>query len=316
MSFTEDIKKEIVSKTHWSKEEMTCILIGYIRYNADIIFLGQGKWTLTIKSHKPYIARFIKENLKNVLNIETKLIITTAGINQKRLYKIVPDDFDGNHILVQTGLMIVDMLGMLSFADTVPPIAYKSKKNKIATFVGFFLSKGIVENPKKNYHLAIEGLSFTELSCFFKIENIFNRIGIFFKEQQRDNGFSLYLKKSSDILDILAILKVSDSFFELENIIIEKDQKRKANRVTNYEMANIEKSLNTANKHIEIINKIGIKNLPDSLKQIAFARIANPNLNITELGQMLGFSKQRAYNKLKAIVDIYNKNGKVTTQQK
>ena len=52
------------------------------------------------------------------------------------------------------------------------------------------------------------------------------------------------------------------------------------NRIVNCETANIAKTVNTAIRQINMIEKIGIDNLPENLREIAKIRCENPEANL------------------------------------
>ena len=67
--------------------------------------------------------------------------------------------------------------------------------------------------------------------------------------------------------------------------------KNNVNRKVNCETANMNKTINTSVKQLELIKEIKKKGifakLPDDLKQIATLREKNPNATLEELGKML-----------------------------
>ena len=67
-------------------------------------------------------------------------------------------------------------------------------------------------------------------------------------------SFMLYLKSGEEISDFLKMLGAVNSLFYYEDIRIYRDHKNMVNRLNNCEQANLEKSLNTSNKQLEIIN--------------------------------------------------------------
>ena len=75
------------------------------------------------------------------------------------------------------------------------------------------------------------------------------------------------------------------------NIKIYKDLRNKANRVTNCETANIEKTVVAASIQTQdiqyILQKRGLEYLPEELQEIAQLRLENPDLSLRELGELL-----------------------------
>ena len=76
-----------------------------------------------------------------------------------------------------------------------------------------------------------------------------------------------------------------------ENVRIVKDIRNSINREVNCETANISKVASASVKQIRDIEYIdaemGRDYLPDSLRELADVRIANPLLSLKELGDML-----------------------------
>jgi DNA-binding protein WhiA len=150
-----------------------------------------------------------------------------------------------------------------------------------------FLCSGYLSNPEKNYHLEF---------CTSSQQNIENiRILLeennfepkFYQKNIESENYVLYLKKSEEITEFLALIGASRSLLELENLKIEKDLKNKIIRQINYETANIEKTVESSVKHINAIEwaiENGIFNdLPDNLKEVAKVRLENPDKNLREL---------------------------------
>jgi DNA-binding protein WhiA len=72
---------------------------------------------------------------------------------------------------------------------------------------------------------------------------------------------------------------------------IEKDVKNKINRKLNFELSNIDKTLDAAKSHLQAIiyidEKCGIDSLPDNLREIARLRIENPEASLRDLGLLM-----------------------------
>ena len=77
----------------------------------------------------------------------------------------------------------------------------------------------------------------------------------------------------------------------LENLRILKEMRNSVNRRVNCETANINKTVCAAVKQVEDIQYIqqemGMKELPDNLREIAELRVAYPNASLKELGNLL-----------------------------
>ena len=86
----------------------------------------------------------------------------------------------------------------------------------------------------------------------------------------------------------------------------------KINRLVNCESANLNKTINASIEQIEAIKKIKangkFEKLSNSVKEVAYARMENPNASLTELGQMLKqpVGKSGVNYRLKKIMEIAN----------
>lgn len=90
----------------------------------------------------------------------------------------------------------------------------------------------------------------------------------------------MYFKESEQIEDILTLMGAQDASLELMNIKILKDIRNKANRITNCESANIDKTVAAAAVHVEAVRKIqascGLEALPEELRELARLRLEHP----------------------------------------
>ena len=97
---------------------------------------------------------------------------------------------------------------------------------------------------------------------------------------------------------------------ELENIMITKELRSEAIRLTNCDTANTDRIIGASGRQIQDIKKIfdakGEDFLPDKLREVALARLANPEASLTQLGEMLDkpLKKSGVNNRLKKISEI------------
>ena len=105
------------------------------------------------------------------------------------------------------------------------------------------------------------------------------------------NSFIVYIKEGEQIVDILNIMGAHSCLLELENIRIMKEMRNNVNRLVNCETANLSKTVNAAVRQVESIkiiqSKIGLKRLPQNLREIAELRLEYPDESLKELGEML-----------------------------
>ena len=101
----------------------------------------------------------------------------------------------------------------------------------------------------------------------------------------------VYLKHSEQIEDLLTFMGAQQGTIDFINIEILKNVRNKANRISNCDMANINKVMLAAERQIKDIllidERMGLDALSPDLQQMALLRMDNPELSLKELGELL-----------------------------
>ena len=175
---------------------------------------------------------------------------------------------------------------------------------------GAFLSCGAVTDPKADYHMEFS-LPYYNLSR--DLLALLREVGFGAKEVQRKGSHIVYIKESEQIEDCLTLMGAQNASLELMNVKIVKDIRNKANRITNCESANIDKTVAAASVQLEAVKRIertcGLGALPEDLRELAELRLDNPELSLRELGELLPapLSRSGVNHRLRRIVDFADK---------
>lgn len=161
--------------------------------------------------------------------------------------------------------------------------------NSLGAFTaGAFLSCGSMTDPNKEYHLEFV-LPCPQLEEPFS--QILLAIGVNAKMVLRKGMPVVYLKHSEQIEDLLTFMGAQQGTIDFINIEILKNVRNKANRISNCDMANINKVMLAAERQIKDIllidERIGLDALSPDLQQMALLRMDNPELSLKELGELL-----------------------------
>ena len=161
-------------------------------------------------------------------------------------------------------------------------------RNTAAAFLrGCFLAGGYVSEPDSPAHIEIV---FKSVNSYELGMAAFELCDIIPKGTIKGNRFVLYLKDAEQISAMLVTLGAIRGVLEYENVRIVREGRRNSNRVLNCDDANINKAINAGLKQVEMIEflrKAGAySSLPDSVKEIAELRLANPELPLSELGEL------------------------------
>lgn len=161
--------------------------------------------------------------------------------------------------------------------------------NSLGAFTaGAFLSCGSMTDPNKEYHLEFV-LPCSQLEEPFS--QILLAIGVNAKTVLRKGMPVVYLKHSEQIEDLLTFMGAQQGTIDFINIEILKNVRNKANRISNCDMANINKVMLAAERQIKDIllidERMGLDALSPDLQQMALLRMDNPELSLKELGELL-----------------------------
>ena len=152
---------------------------------------------------------------------------------------------------------------------------------------GIFLAAGSVSDPEKSYHFEIvcasQALSERVLSLIRRYE-IDARITL------RKGRYVVYVKESTQIVDLLNIMGAHTSLMQMENVRIIKDVRGRINRQVNCETANLNKTVTASVREAEEIRRLEeagiLKTLSAPLRETAALRMEHPEASLRELGEM------------------------------
>lgn len=175
---------------------------------------------------------------------------------------------------------------------------------------GAFLSCGTISDPNKGYHLEFV-VPFRMLS--FDLLKLLTDYGLKAKHMTRRGVNVIYVKDSESIEDLLNIMGAKLAAFEIMNIKIYKDIRNVSNRITNFNYANISRTVSAAYTQTEKIQKIidngAFEALSEELQTFAKVRLENPDASLRELGEMFEppLSRSAVNYRLKKILELCDK---------
>ncbi len=158
---------------------------------------------------------------------------------------------------------------------------------RTAFFRGAFLAGGSVTDPAKGYHLEF---ATSHLSVSRELLTLLREAGFEPKAAGRGANHMVYFKRSEDVADFLTNLGAPLAAMELMNAKAEKDLRGGVNRRVNCDAANLDKAVEAAQEQLSAIRKLqkrmDLKELPPKLQEAARLRLENPDLTLSELGEL------------------------------
>lgn len=283
-SFASIVKKEL-TQLEVHPEHAKAELSALIRMNGSLTLMAH-RFVLNIQTENPAIARRIYSLIRQVYHHEANLVVHRKMKLKKNYQYIVRLTEGVNDIL--SDLAILDPTTM-AISTTVPASVLKEPQRMRSYLRGAFLASGSVNNPETSrYHLEIYSLYADHNAGILKMMNYFHLNA---RTVERRSGYIVYLKEAEKIADFLQVIGATNAMLKFEDIRIVRDMRNSVNRLVNCETANMNKTIDAAQKQIENINylkdHVGLDNLPTKLREIAVLRLAHPDVSLQELGAMV-----------------------------
>ncbi|MBC2355013.1 DNA-binding protein WhiA [Listeria welshimeri] len=283
MSFASETKKEL---THMdvSDSDAKVELAAFIRMNGAISFSNQLV-IMDVQTENAAIARRMYQLLKDLYEVPIELLVRRKMKLKKNNVYIVRLKSGTRGILEDLRILEPPM----TFTKSIDRGFVKKRSAKRAYLRGVFLASGSVNNPEtSSYHLEIFSVyeEHNEAICA-----LMNQFDLNARTLERKNGFITYLKEAEKITEFLSIIGATSALLHFEDVRIMRDMRNSVNRLVNCETANLNKTINAAVRQIDNIkyiqSTVGLEALPERLREIAALRIANEDVTLKELGEML-----------------------------
>ncbi|WP_044974369.1 DNA-binding protein WhiA [Ruminococcus sp. HUN007] len=275
MSFSNEVKAEIISAVTDKDKKFAC-LYGLILFcnritRDEICFQSENQ--LVAETFSALFAEIFKNTVKineDVTERKNGTSLYSFTVTGRENVKVITDRFRIDPEAREIDLKNIDNNSMANF------------------LAGVFLSCGSVNNPENGYHL--EFVIGTGNLCE-DLNILLNSFDLKAKTVTRKNNYILYIKESENIEEILTFMGAQNSTLEIMNIKILKDMRNRVNRVRNCDMANLNKTSAASVSQLQDIrlieSRMGLENLPDTLREIAEARLENPEFSLNDLGEIL-----------------------------
>lgn len=289
MSFSGDVKneleKQVASARHCQLAELSAILI-----NAGLVERDQaGVYTVYLQEEPGKVSRKFFTILKKAYNIDTDVRVDMPRkIVSGKVYRNVLSGKDETEAVLKAIHAIDDDGNIRGLEEGVSQRLVMKSCCKRAFLRDTFMCIGSISDPSKSYHM--------EFACANKIiaediRQIIDSFGIDARIIQRKKYYVVYIKESTSIVDLLNVMEAPVSLMNMENERIVREMRGAINRRVNCETANITKTVNAASRQTTDIlylrDHYGFENLPETLRDMAEARLQYPDATLLELGKYL-----------------------------
>ncbi len=234
MSFSSEVKSELCKTENLS----SCCL--HAQVYGLVLFAHFSKYNLSITTENNDVFELYFNTLKDYCGVNP---VVSDG-SSKKMTAYLKTDEEKSKVFEKFGHSLKEPTLRINRANI-------SDECCAASFLrGVFLSCGTVTSPERGYHLEFV-VPYKRL-CTDLIK-FMDELNLNPKYIVRKGNHVIYFKDSESIEDILAIIGAQDASLYLMGIKIEKDVKNKVNRRLNFEISNINKTVNAAKQQVEAI---------------------------------------------------------------
>lgn len=300
MSFSGDVKDEIARQVPKDEHCLRAEIAAIIRFAGQ--HCGEeGRESILVETENVSLAKKYLQLIKKAFDIQVDLNIRKRSAGKNNLYSILVSGADAGTIGRESGVgngprgrELKQDAGSAAVGaalwrepDRIRRLLERSCCRR-AFIRGAFLASGSMSDPGKSYHLEIVCRDADQAE---ELRQVIGTFEIHAKVVTRKSKYIVYLKDSTEIVDMLNVMEAHQSLMELENIRIVKDMRNSANRQYNCDSANINKMVRAASRQMEDIHyierRIGLEQLPPTLQEMAQVRLEHPDVSLQELGTYL-----------------------------
>ncbi len=153
---------------------------------------------------------------------------------------------------------------------------------------GAFLVCGSITDPEKDYHIEF---TVQKAKLCDDLLQIIGDLGLKAKKVIRNNSYVIYSKEAESIEDFIGIMGANNAFMQIVQTRAIKDIKNQINRRSNFESANMKRSIEAGLKQASVIEsilkKISLKDMTEDLAQLCTLRMENPDSSLDDIGKMM-----------------------------
>lgn len=258
-------------------------------------------------------AQINKDFSNLIVNFQPYILEKTAKIISKFYPNLEINSWD-SFLLIEGN--IYDLLVGINFKTKIDLNLYPDECDRLTLLKSYFLLYGrFYYNQDNNANSKGYSLEFVlrdehsaNIVTTLLLEHNFN-----LKKIKRQNNFVVYTKNSNTISDLLVLLGATYAALDIQNSLAIREMRNNVNRQNNCFESNLDKTLDASAMQLNAINYIidnyTIDYLSENLREVALARIANPDISLNDLRTLLGNKISRAGIKyrLDKIIEIYNK---------
>lgn len=289
-SFATEVKNEAARLSYESPCCRTAELAALLRMGATIALGARHTFGLNFKTENAAVARKALQLLKSEGGgVKTEVTVSrNRRLKKNNRYTVsVPPAPNVSALLETLGFLQEERLNMDSDARLL-----RKSCCRAAYLRGAFLGGGSVSRPDAQSHLELVTGSY---GLGKLLHNLLRRMGFPVGFTDRKESYVVYLKEGDAILDFLAMMGAEKAVSAMEVARNIKEVREQVNRLVNCETANLQKAVDAAGRQLADIQHLAaagvLDGLPEALREVADARLAQPAASLAELADAIHLTK-------------------------
>jgi cell division protein WhiA len=304
--FGERVRRELVERPPGRSCCRRSFLSGLVRH-AGTLEVSSGGLAVRVETADAAAAR-LAFGLVRSLGADAQIVSFREPRFARRNRVVVR--VEGGH-----GLQLMHEIGVLSAALeplAVPPRRVIARPCCRASYLrGAFVAAGSVSAPRAPGHLEIRAGDAQAAGLLVRIAA---GEGIAMALTERSSHAAAYTKSKQAIRDLLAVMGAHDSVLAFEEAAVIAATRGRANRVTNFDRANLARLGGAARAQRDAIDGLDVESLDARLRQVAELRLRHPHLSLAELGRRARppLSKSTVAGRMRALTALTNRPDPLT----
>ncbi|MBR3281440.1 MAG: DNA-binding protein WhiA [Clostridia bacterium] len=282
MSFSSLVKEELTKIVIKDEDQRKAELAGFMITNC-IVTREEGAFILKMSTENELAIRRVYTTLKTHYGI-----IAKSNVERPKIPGAVPlyhlKIFDKTDLKTIFDESFININEKLQIVLNDKSIILKDDECQKCFLRGVFLGSGSVINPDSRYHLEV--VASNQENAIF-INEIIESFDIKAKMIKRKKDYIIYLKGAESISTFLAAIGANQGTLKFEETRVIKEVRNNINRVSNFENANFDKTVDASLSQLEDIMLIRktrkFSKLPEPLKELARLRLSYKEATFEEL---------------------------------
>lgn len=309
MSFASETKKNLSRQISHNRCCQMAEFVALMKCDGTIRIGGNRTVSLVVASRNPAVAGKIFRLAKEIFDDPGQIAsYRKTTLKKQKIYEVViPVQERMESLFDAMGLTGGDRRWQGDFRDDFPWALVQKECCKRSYLRGAFLGCGSVNSPDGSYHLE---LACDRQSHALALQQMIGELGMGARHYRRKNQFVVYFKDGEQIAEFLSQIGAHSARLSFENQRITKEIYNNINRKNNFDMANVDKTIRSSMQQRQAIERIdatiGLKKLPDGLREVAELRLQYPEGTLAELAALFDppLSKSGVSHRLKKLLKI------------